>query len=189
MSAENRFCTRCGKSLPGEPAFCPSCGAPVSLAGTAQTNTPLSGIDAVLKEGEAQNYWVKRIIAFAIDAVIVYAAVGILAVLFTISFLLASGPAAFGVVLAGVYSFVAGIILVLYFAFAEAYTGATVGKRVFGLKVVAAGGKTPALGVALLRNISKIHWLLLLLDAIVGLAVSKGYTQKYSDKVAGTEVI
>jgi uncharacterized RDD family membrane protein YckC len=191
VTAESRFCTKCGKPLSGEPAFCPSCGAPVSSAGPAQTQAPLSGIDAVIKESAAQNYWVRRLAAFVIDAVIVYVALGILALLFAISFLLASGLAAFGVVLAGVFSFVAGVILVLYFTFAEAYAGATVGKRVFGLKVVVAGGARshPPFVDALLRNISKIYWLLLLLDVIVGLAVSKGYTQKYSDKVVGTEVV
>lgn len=159
------------------------------LAGTAQTQAPLSGIDAVLKESKAQSYWIRRVVAFAVDAIIVYVVVGILAILFAISFLLASGSAGFGVVLVGVFSFVAGIILMLYFTLAEAYSGATVGKRAFGLKVTAAGGKTPPLEEALLRNISKIYWLLLLLDVIVGLAVSKGYTQKYSDKVARTEVV
>lgn len=161
----------------------------MSPAGTAQAQAPLSGFDAVLRESAAQNYWIRRVVAFAVDAIMVYVAVGILALLFTIPFLLASGPAAFGVVLAGIFSFVAGIILVLYFAFAEAYASATVGKRVFGLKVVATGSRTPTLGEALLRNISKIYWLLLFLDVIVGLAVSKVYTQKYSDKVAGTEVV
>jgi hypothetical protein len=40
-----------------------------------------------------------------------------------------------------------------------------------------------------LRNISKIYWLLLLLDTVVGLATSKNYTQKFSDRFAGTEVV
>ncbi|MGD0477937.1 MAG: hypothetical protein ABSB29_07210 [Nitrososphaerales archaeon] len=42
---------------------------------------------------------------------------------------------------------------------------------------------------ALVRNVSKLYWLLLILDIIVGLAVSKGYTQKYTDKLMGTSVV
>jgi uncharacterized RDD family membrane protein YckC len=149
----------------------------------------LSGVDVVLKETEAQSHWIRRIIAFLVDAIIVYVVIGILAVLFSIPFLLASGPLALGVVLAGTFSFVAGVLLVLYFTFAEAYTGATFGKRIFGLKVVAAGGKYPTVGQSIIRNISKIYWLLLLLDVIVGLATTKRYTQKFSDRFAGTEVV
>jgi hypothetical protein len=38
------------------------------------------------------------------------------------------------------------------------------------------------------RDVSKLCWLLLILDVIVGLAVSKGHTQKYTDKLMGTSV-
>jgi hypothetical protein len=39
------------------------------------------------------------------------------------------------------------------------------------------------------RNISKVYWLLLLLDVVVGLATPKQYTQKFSDKLVGTSVV
>ena len=146
-------------------------------------------MDRVIREPAAQSYWIRRILAFFVDAVIVYVVVLILAALFAIPFLLASGPAAYGVLLAGTYSFIAGILLVLYFTFAESYSGATFGKRVLGLRVVASNGRYPTAGEAILRNISKIYWLLLLLDVIVGLATSKQYSQKYSDKFAGTDVV
>ncbi len=149
----------------------------------------MSGFDTLMKESSAQNYWVRRLVAFAIDAVIVYVALGIVAAVLSIPVLFVSGPAAFGAVLAGVFSFVAGIILFLYFSFAEAYTRGTIGKRIFGLKVTAQGGKAPNLVEAILRNISKLYWLLLLLDVVVGLAVSKKFTQKFSDKYIGTEVV
>ncbi len=184
MSTENRFCPKCGKSLPAGATFCPSCGEPVS-----SLTAPLSGFDTVIKDSVAQTYWVRRVVAFAIDAVIVYLILGVLAVILAIPSLLLSGPAAFGSVLAGIFGFVSGLILVLYFTLAETLTGATFGKGVMGLKVLATGGKFPTAGQAILRNISKVFWLLLLLDVIVGLATSKKYSQKYSDTFAGTEVL
>ena len=65
----------------------------------------------------------------------------------------------------------------------------TLGKSIMGLKVTNINGDRPTLGQAFIRNISKIYWILLLLDVIVGLAVQTDYKQKYSDKYAGTIVV
>ncbi len=153
------------------------------------SQAPISGVDAVMKESSAQIYWVRRVIAYVIDWVIVYFVVGLLVILTATSFLVLSGPGVFVAVLAGVFSFLAGVILVLYFVAFEVLAGASIGKRVMGLKVVASGGRTPDVTEALVRNVSKIYWLLLILDVIVGLAVSKGYTQKYTDKLMSTSVV
>jgi uncharacterized RDD family membrane protein YckC len=150
---------------------------------------PISGVDAVMKESSAQIYWVRRVIAFVVDALIVYFAVGLLAILVAASFLVLSVPGVFTAVLVGVFSFLAGIILVLYFIAFEVLAGASIGKRVMGLKVVTSGGRAPNAVEALVRNVSKLYWLLLVLDVIVGLAVSKSYTQKYTDKLMSTSVV
>ena len=149
----------------------------------------VSGVDAVMKQSSAQIYWVRRVIAFVIDALIVYFAVGLLVILAAASFLVLSGPGVFVAILVGVFSFLAGVILVLYFAAFEVLAGASIGKRVMGLKVVAPGGRAPNAVEALVRNVSKLYWLLLVLDVIVGLAVSKSYTQKYTDKLMNTSVV
>ncbi len=153
------------------------------------SQAPTSGVDAVMKESGAQIYWVRRVIAFVIDWLIVYFAVGLLVIVAAASFLVLSGPGVFVAVLVGVFSFLAGAILVLYFVAFEILAGASIGKRIMGLKVVVSGGRTPNVMEALIRNVSKIYWLLLILDIIVGLAVSKGYTQKYADKLMGTSVV
>jgi uncharacterized RDD family membrane protein YckC len=142
-----------------------------------------------MKEGGAQIYWVRRVIAFAIDALIVYFAVGLLVILVAASFLVLSVPGVFVAVLVGVFSFLAGIILVMYFVAFEVLAGASVGKRFMGLKVIASGDRAPNLAEALVRNVSKLYWLLLILDVIVGLAVSKSYAQKYTDKLMNTSVV
>ncbi len=63
------------------------------------------------------------------------------------------------------------------------------GKRIMGLRVITLGGETPSLEKAFIRNISKIYWILLLLDVIGGLATSGDPRQKYSDRFAGTLII
>ncbi len=87
------------------------------------------------------------------------------------------------------FPFAAGLIMILYFVVSESYWGATLGKSIMGLRVTAVGGGRPSLGQTFLRNISKLHWLLLLLDTIVGLAVQTEYRQKFSDRYAGTIVM
>ncbi len=183
------FCAKCGKPIPSGSAFCPSCGAQVAPPGSPAPQAPISGFDALMKDSAAQGHWIRRLIAYVIDWVLVSVVLAILALIFAIPFLLVSGPAAFGMIFGGVFSVVSGLVLVLYFWVAESYMGASIGKSLMGLKVTVADGRKPTAGEAILRNISKIHWLLLLLDVIVGLAVSKKYNQKYSDQFAGTAVV
>jgi len=142
-----------------------------------------------MKESGAQIYWVRRVVAYGIDGVIVFLVLGILAALAALPFLVLSGPGVFSAILGSVFTFLAGVVLVLYFVAFEVLAGTSIGKRVMGLKVVASGGRAPSVTEALVRNVSKLYWLLLILDVIVGLAVVKGYTQKYADKLMGTSVV
>jgi hypothetical protein len=43
-------------------------------------------------------------------------------------------------------------------------------------------------GTSFLRDLSKINWVLLLLDVVLGLALEPGYTKKFSDRLLGTSV-
>ena len=179
------FCAKCGKELEADAAFCPQCGTPVQ--GRA-TGAAVSGIDSVIKEPAAQQYWVERVVAFIIDAVIVYLALGVLAAAYALPFLFVGDLAAMAAAIAGVFSFLAGIVLVLYFSLFESSVGTSVGKRAMGLAVKSRNGGNPNIVEAFIRNVSKIYWLLLFLDLVIGLATSKGYTQKFSDRFAGTSV-
>jgi len=146
-------------------------------------------VDAVMKDSSAQVYWVRRVIAYVIDAVIVFLVLLILVAIAAVPLLVLSGPGVFGAILGGVFTFLLGVILFLYFVAFEVLAGASFGKRIMGLKVVASGGRAPNVVEALVRNVSKLYWLLLILDVVVGLAVSKTYTQKYADKLMGTSVV
>lgn len=58
-----------------------------------------------------------------------------------------------------------------------------------GLKVITKSGDNLSIEKVLIRNISKIHGLLLILDFIGGLVLFPDLNQKYSDKIADTTVI
>lgn len=191
------FCSKCGKELPESATFCPACGTPVQAgsspsAAAAAPTAPMSGIDALMKDSKAQEYWVRRLVALIIDGIII----GIVVVIiFAIIAAMVALPAYFAygyaplAVLFGGFTIIVGILLILYFPLAEATRGATIGKSVMKLKVVGKSGGNPNIVEAFIRNISKIYWLLLLLDVIVGLATQKGYQQKFSDHIAGTSVV
>jgi uncharacterized RDD family membrane protein YckC len=185
------FCAKCGKEIPGGATFCPSCGAPVGQSGSASPSggaSPVSGFDTLTKDSKAQEYWIQRLVGYIIDAVIVYAVLAILTFLIALPGLFTGGASFFSVIFGGV-ALLWGIIFVLYFAVLESTSGASIGKKVFSLKVVSKTGSNPTLGEAFIRSLSKIYWILLLLDVIVGLAISKGYQQKYTDHLMGTSVV
>ena len=143
-------------------------------------------MDTLLKESAAQGYWLRRLIALIIDGVIIGVVLGVIAAIGAIGFLLSGGVSGF--FFSG-FTILAGVLFILYFPLMESTRGASIGKQLMGLKVVSKSGTNPTLVEAFVRNVSIIHPLLLLLDVIVGLAVSKGYTQKYSDHLMGTSVV
>jgi uncharacterized RDD family membrane protein YckC len=82
-----------------------------------------------------------------------------------------------------------GILSVAYFAIFETAWSATIGKRLLGFKVQTTNGNKLTIGKAIMRNISKIYWILLVLDWLLG-AFTQGNDkrQKYTDRLAGTTV-
>ncbi|MDG6985661.1 MAG: RDD family protein [Nitrososphaerota archaeon] len=180
------FCPSCGKEVPAGATFCPACGA--SLQGTAGTSAPVSGMDTLTKDQRAQQYWVERLVAIIIDWIILGVIFFVVAALVAIPALLTGGLGMLGTLFGGL-AFLYGLIFVLYNAAMETNSGASIGKKLFHLKVISKEGKNPTFGQAFIRNLSKIYWLLLLLDVIIGLAVSKDYHGKYSDHFIGTTVV
>jgi uncharacterized RDD family membrane protein YckC len=184
----NQFCSKCGAQLQSGAAFCPKCGAPVGQV-SGSVGAPMSGIDALTKEPNAQGYWIRRLFAFVIDVILVSIILAVIAIVVAIPAFALSGTAGLVSFFVGYFAIASGVIVFLYFIVAEVTRGATIGKQVFHLKVVGPNGGNPNVVESLVRNISKIYWLLLLLDVIVGLATSKQYTQKFSDKMVGTSVV
>ncbi len=138
-------------------------------------------------------HWLTRIVAAIIDS-IPWIIIG-----FVIWYVLtmAGGPlhGALGSLAWLVYTFLAplfyGLLWVVYCTVMESSaSAATFGKRLMGLKVeMVNGGKAPSSKV-LTRNISKIFWILFLIDFLIALVTpGPDPRQRYFDRMAGTTVV
>ena len=134
------------------------------------------------------NHWLLRLVAFIIDSIIIGIVASII-YFFVILLVVSGGLWLFlGPVL--VLGFLLGILELLYFVFMEVTYGATLGKRILGLNVQMVDGSKVTFDKAFIRNISKIFWLFLLLDWILGVATpGHDQRQKYTDRIAGTTVV
>jgi uncharacterized RDD family membrane protein YckC len=134
--------------------------------------------ERILTESDLQQHWIKRLIAILIDSFIVGIATTILSLISDAS---------------GIFNwmrlpFVMGLLYVFYFTITEFTYGYTLGKRIVNLKVMQTSGERPSLKNAFLRNISKIHFLILLLDTLGGFFASKDNHQRYIDQISNTTV-
>ena len=82
-----------------------------------------------------------------------------------------------------------GLLFLLYFTILEGTYHKTVGKSLMGLYVTTLNYQPVTLEKAFIRNLSKIYWVLLLLDVLAGLFTEVHPGQKFSDKIANTIVI
>ena len=156
------------------------------MAPSAQT-----GFDRLKDDKGFQDHWAKRVIAYIADVAIVSVAVYVLVLVVA----LPAFPAVFfgqtfpfawlwGFWLGGI----APLIIVAYFVLAEALFERTIGKELMGLRVARIDGKRLDLWSSFVRNISKIAFILLVMDVAVGLGTHGDGRQKYSDHYVGTIV-
>lgn len=151
--------------------------------------------EVVLKDSALQENWFRRLIAAIVDWIILAIVYAILAALLLIGWFVAEsatgiGPAfnfgrIAGISALGLVFWVLGI---LYFSLMESMWGASVGKSLLGLAVVGEDGKKPLLVNAVIRNVSRIHGLLFLLDFIGGLVLEGDPRQRFTDRIAKTVV-
>jgi len=85
--------------------------------------------------------------------------------------------------------FLQGLLFFLYSAVLESTWGTTIGKQIMNLKVTTLEGRPLTFDRTLLRDVSKIHGLLWLIDVVVGMATIGDPHQKVSDRFAGTTVV
>jgi uncharacterized RDD family membrane protein YckC len=140
--------------------------------------------DKIGTDRQLQDHWLRRLIAGIIDSILI----GIVSWIISV---LAAIPALFlgGAFIIGGFAFLHGILFLLYAAFLEYSRGATIGKQIMNLKVRTTTGTTVSLYQTLIRNISKIHWILWLIDTIIGMATVGDAQQKFSDRFVGTTVV
>lgn len=141
----------------------------------------MSGFDLITHDKNLQDNWIKRIIAAIVDGIII----GVIA--WIIVFALAFSMFFYGWGFWG-GSLIFGVLWLLYFAFMEGTRGATIGKQLLHLRVVATSGSMD-ISKGFIRNISKIFGILLLLDIIVGLATEGDPRQRFLDRYANTVVL
>jgi hypothetical protein len=137
-----------------------------------------TALDAVLEDKRAQEFWLRRFIAIVIDMLILW-----LPIIAISSFTWRIGL--FG----QVPWFIAGVLTILYSAFFEAELGYTIGKRVMNLEVVSLDGRPYDLQRGLIRNFSKLHVILLVLDLLGGLLAENRTNMRYLDTVTNCEVV
>ncbi len=150
-----------------------------------------TGFDRLKDDKGFQDHWAKRIIAYVIDVVLVSVAVYLLVLLVALPAL----PAIFsGQVFPFVWLWgfwlggIAPLIVLAYFVLTEALFERTIGKELIGLRVTRLDGKHVDLWSSFVRNISKIAFILLVVDVAVGLGTHGDGRQKYSDRYIGTIV-
>jgi uncharacterized RDD family membrane protein YckC/ribosomal protein S27AE len=135
-----------------------------------------SAIDLIGHNPALQEHWIRRFFAFVIDAAIIFA----IGLLFAI-------PLLFLTWAWYVIGFYWGLIWFLYSMFLETMFGATIGKRLISLRVVAID-KNFDLMHGLVRNLSKIFGIVFLIDLIVGAATQGDPRQRLFDRIARTTV-
>ena len=138
-------------------------------------------------------HWLTRIVAAIIDS-IPWAIVG-----YIISYvLIMPGGPLFGALWAWgwlVYAFLApifyGLLFVIYSVVMESsVSAATFGKRFMGLKVQMLDGSKAPSNKIWTRNISKIFWIIFIIDFLIGVATpGPDPRQRYFDRIAGTTVV
>lgn len=186
------YCWKCGNEIRDDVSFCPKCGA--SIRGTMGVQSP-TGLELLGRDKTVQNHWARRLVAIIIDYALVTVVVAIIAVLASVPFLFSLGVptgAAFSSYWTAWWGYwIAGAIgpfLFIYSFLAEGLYKRTLGKEIMGLRVERTDGKPVDFRDALVRNISKIHWVLLLLDVLVGLGTHGETSQKWTDRFVGTKV-
>jgi uncharacterized RDD family membrane protein YckC len=134
------------------------------------------------------NHWLLRLVAFIIDSIIIGIIASIIYFFITLSILSGGLWFLWGPFLVG--GLLLGLLELLYFVFMDTAYGGTLGKRLLGLQVQMVDGSKVTFDKAFIRNMSKIFWLFLLLDWIVGAAFpGRDQRQKYTDRIAGTTVV
>ncbi len=138
----------------------------------------VTGFDLIHHNKPLQKHWIKRIVAYLIDfflsSILVYIPIYFLGL-------------AFFPHVALHFPAIAGAFQVFYSAVLEYNNRQTVGKMLLNLEVEGLRGGMD-LHEAFVRNLSKIHGLIILLDTIVGLATEGDPRQRYLDRVVDTTV-
>jgi len=149
----------------------------------------MDGVEALIGDFRFQSLWALRLFAYFLDLVFV----GVLSFLLSV---FAFIPLLVGSLFGNNWSWQGvwalplylGLAQIVYSVVLELLYGATFGKQILGLMVLSDKGGRPGLFGVVLRNLSKAHWVLLLIDFMAGVFPSHVPRDKYLDKLSGTYV-
>ncbi len=214
------ICDNCGMGLPVGYEYCFKCGYPVrglpagdaDPAGAAAQQPPPPGLGpaagpfaggyrpaapgfgpAAAARTQVLASWQSRLAAALIDYAVVSAAIGLVAgvsgALSGTASLWSHGTTSRPVLL------LEGALLLAFAAYnliCEAAFGATLGKRLLGLRVVAYGGARPGIVAVVVRNLTKVlsglFWIVGVPVAMFAIATNANH-QRLGDRLAGTYVL
>jgi uncharacterized RDD family membrane protein YckC len=192
------FCRSCGKEVPEGAAFCPACGASTGETRSRYVSGGETEFDRLTRDSRTQEHWIRRVVAYIVDWIVVSIVTAIIFLVISVGAGLASvaiaGPSIanfflpFGPIGLGIFGLEA-LFFLLYFTFSEGVCHRTLGKSLMGLEVRTTDGTPLDVPKAFVRNISKIYWLLLLLDLIGGFFTKVTPGQRFLDRLAGTIVV
>jgi uncharacterized RDD family membrane protein YckC len=132
-----------------------------------------------------------RFVAVLLDALIVFFPLGIIVGLLSGGGYSESGPgyANAGIDIGGKAFFLLLVLGLGYYIFCESLTGATLGKRMVGIRVVGEDGTEVSFGAAVVRNLLRIvdAFFFYLVGAIFALTSPRG--QRLGDRAAHTVVV
>lgn len=176
-------CRKCGEPNSPDDVYCWRCGARLP------PSQRVEGLEALLGDFRLQSLWALRLFAYFLDLFFV----GILSFLLSV---FAFIPLLVGSLFGDNWSWQGiwalplylGLAQIIYSVILELIYGATFGKQILGLMVLSGKGGKPGLYGVVVRNLSKAHWVLLLIDFIAGVFPSHVPRDKYLDKLSGTYV-
>ena len=136
----------------------------------------VTGFDLLGHSKSIRDHWARRVIAFAVDLVLVTFPVWIV-----LQFVPNVNVALFGLL--------SGLSLFTYSSLFETYLGKTPGKNLMSLRVESTVGDM-SLVSGMLRSIAKFFWYIFpLIDTLLGMATDGDPRQRLTDRVANTVVV
>ena len=138
-----------------------------------------TAFDQIQQNDALQDLWIKRVLAAFIDAILVFAPVYVVMGLFMMM----------GASLWYMGGFASGVIWFLYSFLFEAAAGGSIGKLLFGMKVVSVQGKLDPVQL-LIRNVTKLLAVLMVIDVFIAMITdANDPRQRLMDRVANTTLV
>ena len=127
----------------------------------------------------------KRVLAYLTDWFVISAVLNIFTVIF---YYAVQKPFSIHTSIFNYFLFLLPVFIIFYFVLLEKKKGTTIGKDILDLKVVSQDGKNISYREAIIRNLSKLYWIPIIFDVIIGKFV-KGPNERILGQWSKTMVV